>query len=95
MVTITAVLTCTDGNESVLRTALLSVAGYAREHEPGTVSYYATQDLTNPRRFTTYERYQSEAAMAEHNSSAAVAEFFRIAVPILAEPALVITGAEL
>ncbi len=95
MVSITAVLTCTDGNEDLLRKALLNVVIHAREHEPGTVSYYATQDTTKPQRFTTYERYESEAAMAEHNGSAAVDEFFKIAVPILAEPALVITGAEL
>jgi len=94
MVTITAVLVCTEGNEDLLRSALSKVVSHATEHEPGTASYYATQDATMRQRFTTFERYENEAAMNEHNTSDTVAEFFRIAGPILAEPALVITGAE-
>ena len=95
MITITAVIRAKQGSDVVLRQALLDVVSYVRANEPGTVSYFISQDLNNPCIFTTYERYVDEAAAGRHNTSEVVARFFEIAKPILDGSATVVTGREI
>ncbi|QPF85839.1 antibiotic biosynthesis monooxygenase [Bradyrhizobium genosp. L] len=83
MLTITAIIRAKKGQESTMRQALLEVAEHVRAHEPTTVSYFVSQDVSDPRIFATYERYQDQAAMDRHNDSRAVARFFEVAKPIL------------
>ncbi len=51
--------------------------------------------MSDPRVFTTYERYIDQAAMDRHNNSEAVARFFGIAKPILDGEVRLVTGTEI
>ncbi|ORE91862.1 antibiotic biosynthesis monooxygenase [Aurantimonas sp. 22II-16-19i] len=95
MITITAVITVMAGQEDVMRDALLAVADHVGANEPETVGFFVSQDASDPRRFTTYERFYDEAAMLRHNGCEAVADFFAIAKPILDGEVVLVTGAEL
>ena len=95
MITITAVIRAKQGSDVVLRQALLDVVAHVRANEPGTVSYFISQDLNNPCIFTTYERYVDEVAAERHNTSEVVARFFEIAKPILDGSTTVVTGQEI
>ncbi|MBO0902893.1 putative quinol monooxygenase [Jiella sonneratiae] len=95
MITITAVITAAPGSEGVMRDALLKVADHVAANEPETVGFFVSQDLADPCRFTTYERFADEAAMHRHNGSAAVAAFFAVAEPILAGKVVLVTAAEI
>ena len=83
MRTITAVIRAKQGQEKTMEAALLKVAEHVRANEPETVGFYISRDHRDPCVFTTYERFTDEAAMDRHNNSAAVAEFFAVAKPIL------------
>ena len=78
-----------------MRQALREVAGNVRDHEPTTVGYYVSQDVSDPCVFTTYERYPDQAAMDLHNSSQAVARFFDVAKPILDGDVILVTANEI
>ena len=94
MHTITAIIRCRPGQEAVLRDALLEVAAHVRAHEPQTIAFFVAQDVADPCRFTTYERFADQAAMDRHNSSAAVQRFFAVARPILADDVVLVTATE-
>ncbi|MEQ8347178.1 MAG: putative quinol monooxygenase [Sneathiellaceae bacterium] len=83
MIALTAILRVKPGHEDAVKTALLQVVAHARENEPETISYYAGQSAKEPQVFNTYERYADMAALERHNNSAAVAEFFALAQPLL------------
>lgn len=95
MVTITAVIRAKPGQEAVMRDGLLAVAAYVTANEPGTIGFFIGQDISDPCRFTTYERFRDQAAMNLHNGSDAVAAFFAIARPILDGEVLLVSAAEL
>jgi quinol monooxygenase YgiN len=95
MLTITAIIRVRKGEEAVMRQALLDVAGHARANEPATIGYHVSQDTSDPRIFTTYERYVDQAAMDRHNNSEAVAHFFGIAKPLLDGKVKLVTGTEI
>ena len=78
-----------------MKKALLNVAQYVSLKEPETVSFYISQDISNPCMFMTYEGFPSEAAMERHSSSAAVEIFFGIAQPILDEEVVLFTSREI
>jgi quinol monooxygenase YgiN len=73
MLAITAIIRVNEGCETAMREALLEVVRSVRTNEPATVGYYISQDATDPRVFTTYERYLDRAAMDRHNNSETVA----------------------
>lgn len=83
MVTITAIIRVRRGSEAAMRQALLEVAAHVEAHEPRTVSFFVSQDSSDPALFTTYERFVDRAAMDTHNGSAVVARFFATADPLL------------
>jgi quinol monooxygenase YgiN len=95
MLTITAVIHVKDGSDRVMREALLEVAEHARANELGTVGFFVSQDVADPRVFTTYERFASQAAMDLHNNSTVVARLFNIAKPILDGDVTFVTSSEL
>jgi quinol monooxygenase YgiN len=95
MLTITAVIRAKTGHDHIMRQALLDVAENARATEPGTVGFFVSQDVADPRVFTTYERFVSQAAMDLHNNSAVVSRFFSIAKPILDGDVTLVTCSEL
>jgi quinol monooxygenase YgiN len=78
-----------------MRRALLHVADHVRISEPSTVGFFVSQDASDPRVFTTYERFADQAAMDRHNASGAVARFFEIAKPILDGDVTLITAEEI
>jgi quinol monooxygenase YgiN len=94
MLAITAIIRVRPGLEQAMREALLAVARNARDHEPGTLDYFVSQDAQDPCVFTTYERYVDRAAMDRHNESEAVARFFAVAGPMLDGSATVVTAHE-
>ena len=94
MITITAVIRSKKGQEERLKKALLEVAQYVNKNEPDTVSFYISQDSSNPTVFTTYERFSSKAAMDTHNGSTAVKIFFDKAQPILDGDVILVTATE-
>jgi quinol monooxygenase YgiN len=75
--------------------ALRNVADHVRVHEPGTVSFFVSQDVASQCVFTTYERFIDKPAMDRHNNSEAVALFFKIAKPILEGDVMLITSTEI
>jgi quinol monooxygenase YgiN len=95
MLTITAIIRVKRGHETAMRQALLEVAASVRANETTTVGYYISQDTTDPRVFTTYERYVDRAAMDRHNNSEAVARFFSVARPIIDGEVTLVAGTEL
>lgn len=95
MPVITAVIRTKPGHEDTMRAALLDVAAHVAANEPETLDFFVSQDASDPCRFTTYERFEDEAAMARHNRSAAVAAFFAIASPILDGEVVLVTGTEI
>jgi quinol monooxygenase YgiN len=95
MLTITAIIRVKKGDEAVMRQALLDVVSYVRANEPTTIGYHISQDMSDPRVFTTYERYIDQAAMDRHNNSEAVARFFGIAKPLLDGEVRLVTGTEI
>lgn len=95
MLTITAIIRTKKGHEATMRQALLDVAENVRANEPTTTGFYVSQDLEDPRVFTTYERFVDQAAMDRHNNSQAVARFFSIAKPILDGDVILVTSAEI
>jgi quinol monooxygenase YgiN len=95
VLTITAIITAKNGHEATMRQALEAVAENVRANEPGTIGFYISQDVKNPGKFTTYERFVDQAAMDAHNNSAASQRFFKIAKPILDGEVILVTGAEI
>ncbi|MFC2254397.1 putative quinol monooxygenase [Labrys portucalensis] len=95
MVTITAIIRVRKGSEAAMRQALLEVAAHVEAHEPRTVSFFVSQDSSDPALFTTYERFVDRAAMDTHNGSPAVARFFAIANPLLEGKVMLVTADEI
>jgi quinol monooxygenase YgiN len=58
-------------------------------------AFFVSQDASDPRVFTTYERFADQAAMDRHNASDAVARFFEIVKPILDGDVTLITAEEI
>lgn len=94
MITITAVIRCRPGTDSVMRQGLLDVAANVRANEPETISFFVSQSVDDPCLFTTHERFADRAAMDRHNNSDVVARFFALAKPILAGDVILVTGVE-
>lgn len=94
MLTITAIIRVKQGCEAAMLEALLDVVSSVRANEPATIGYYVSQDATDPRVFTTYERYLDRPAMDRHNNSDAVARFFEIAKPMIDGEVTLVTGTE-
>jgi quinol monooxygenase YgiN len=94
MLTITAIIRVKQGCEAAMLEALLDVVRSVRANEPATIGYYVSQDATDPRVFTTYERYLDRPAMDRHNNSDAVARFFGIAKPMIDGDVTLVTGTE-
>ena len=94
MLTITAIIRVKQGYEAAMLEALLDVVSSVRANEPTTIGYYVSQDATDPRVFTTYERYLDRPAMDRHNNSDAVARFFGIAKPMIDGDVTLVTGTE-
>jgi quinol monooxygenase YgiN len=95
MLTITAIIRTKQGCEKTMRDALLEVAENVRANEPDTIDFFVSQDINDPRVFTTYERFTDQAAMDRHNNSDVVARFFGIAKPILDGNVSLVTSSEL
>jgi quinol monooxygenase YgiN len=95
MLTITAVIRTKQGQDRVMRDALLAVAANVRANEPDTIDFFVSQDINDPCVFTTYERFTDQAAMDRHNNSDVVARFFGIAKPILDGDVTLVTSSEL
>jgi len=94
MLAITAVIRVRKGCERDMHDQLVAVAENARSNEPGTISYFVSQDLADPAVFTTYERYADQAAMDAHNNSQSVARFFAVAKPMLDGAPVVVSARE-
>lgn len=94
MRTITAVIRARPGAEAALRAALLEVAAHVAAHEPRTRGFFLSQGAEDARVFTTYERFDDEAAMAAHNGSPAVARFFETARPLIEGEVILVTAEE-
>jgi quinol monooxygenase YgiN len=95
MITISAIIRVKDGYEQAMRDALLTVARHVALHEPQTVGFFISQDDSDPRLFTTYERFSDREAMDRHNNSEVVARFFGVAGPILDGEVTLVTAREI
>ena len=95
MFTVTAIIKAKKGHEGTMKEALLDVATHVNLNEPETISFYISQDLSNPCLFTTYERFGSEEAQKLHSSSEALKIFFDIALPILDGEVILATSKEI
>lgn len=94
MLTITAIIRVKPGCEQAMNDALAAVAENVRLNEPDTLGFFVSQDASDPRVFTTYERFVDQAAMDRHNGSATVARFFGLAKPMLDGEVTLVTARE-
>jgi quinol monooxygenase YgiN len=74
MVSLTAIIRCKRGSEAMVHGALLKVAAYASENEPGTISYFVSR--TKEDVFITHERYHDQTALNAHNEGVGAKRFF-------------------
>lgn len=95
MISLSAIVPAKPGSEAALKAALMDMAAYVRDNEPGTVDYYVSQGIERPQIFTTYERFTDQAALEAHNGSDAMAKFFEIVQPLLDGEVLVFIGNEI
>jgi quinol monooxygenase YgiN len=75
MITLTAVIRCRAGSEELTKEALLTVAAYARDSEPGTAAYFVTRG-NEAGIFVTHERYLDQMSLDAHNQGPAASAFF-------------------
>ena len=66
-----------------------------KANEPGTVAYFVSRSRDEPAVFTTFERFEDEAAMTRHNDSQAVADFVAATRDSLDGPVVLHTCREL
>ena len=95
MKTITAIIRAKAGAEDAMRDALLKVAENVRINEPDTLGFFISVDEADPRLFTTYERFRDAGARDAHNGSLAVAEFFKVAQPLIEGEVILVTSEEI
>lgn len=75
MITLTAVIRCKAGSEELTEEALLKVAAYTRESEPGTAAYFVTRG-NEAGVFVTHERYLDQMSLEAHNQGPGASAFF-------------------
>lgn len=75
MITLTAVIQCKAGSEELIKEALLTVAAYARDSEPGTAAYFVTRGNEGGV-FVTHERYLDRISLEAHNQGPGASGFF-------------------
>ena len=75
MITLTAIIRCKPGSEDRIRAALAAVGDFARESEPGTISFFVTEGEAGGV-FVTHERFADREAMEVHNAGAGSKGFF-------------------
>ncbi|WP_187968741.1 putative quinol monooxygenase [Aquibium microcysteis] len=75
MITLTAIIRCKPGSQDSVRAALAAVGDFARENEPGTISFFVTEGEAGGV-FVTHERFLDRAAMETHNAGAGSKGFF-------------------
>lgn len=95
MFCLTAIIRAKKGTETTVLAELLKVGGYAKEHEPGTIDFFVTQDANDPCLFSTYERFVDQAAMEKHNEGAGSQGFFTAAGDLLDGPVTVVMANEI
>lgn len=95
MKTITAIIRAKAGAEGAMRDALLKVTENVRLNEPDTLGFFISVDEADPAVFTTYERFRDAGARDAHNGSAAVAEFFSVAKPLIEGEVILVTSEEI
>lgn len=78
MITLTAIIRCRPGSRDIVRDALAAVGAHARDHEPGTLSFFVTE-IPEKDTFVTHERFADRAAMDAHNDGAGSKGFFAVA----------------
>jgi quinol monooxygenase YgiN len=93
MVTLTAIIRCYSGSEARVRQALLDVARYATDKEPGTLGYFVTEAAEGGV-FVTHERYADQHALEVHNEGDGAKQFFSVTESHLAAVE-VVTGPEI
>jgi quinol monooxygenase YgiN len=75
MITLTAVIRCKAGSEELTQEALLKVAVYARDNEPGTAAYFVSCG-DDAGIFVTHERYLDRPSLEAHNQGPGASAFF-------------------
>jgi quinol monooxygenase YgiN len=93
MITLTAIIRCRPGSQDRIRAALAAVGDFARENEPGTISFFVTEG-EEAGVFVTHERFADRDAMEVHNASAGSKGFFAATEGLL-EAVDVVIGREI
>ena len=75
MITLTAIIRCRPGSQDRIRAALAAVGDFARENEPGTISFFVTEG-EEAGVFVTHERFADRDSMEVHNAGAGSKGFF-------------------
>jgi quinol monooxygenase YgiN len=73
-IAVVAISVAKPGFEEQFREQVEGIVGPSRK-ERGALQYDLHRDLREPRRFVFYERWESEAALAEHAKSAHIAAY--------------------
>ena len=95
MHTLTAIIRAKSGADADVRSALLKVGQFARDHEPDTIEFHVSQDPDDPCLFTTYEMFTDKDAMQRHNDGAGSQGFFAEAGDLLEGDVTVVTAKEI
>lgn len=82
-IAVVALIVAKPGAEDALRSVLEGIVEPTRG-EPGALQYDLHRDLKEPARFVFVERWESEAALAEHARSAHILAYREAAADLIA-----------
>jgi quinol monooxygenase YgiN len=86
MIAVTSELKSRSGREAEVLRIALALARRACEDEPGCHGYTVARSKHDPRRFLTFERYEDDAALAEHSRAPHFKQAFEQLMERLEEP---------
>jgi quinol monooxygenase YgiN len=86
MIAMTSELRSKPGEEAQVLRIGLALARRVREEEPGCHGYSLVRSRHDPRLFLTFERYEDDAALAEHSRTAHFKQAFDELMERLEEP---------
>ncbi len=85
MVVLAAIIKVVDGKGEQFEREFNKLALKVRK-DPGAIAYVLHRNVKNPNQYFVYEKYENDAALKYHGSTAHFQEFSKTVRPIMAGP---------